>query len=147
MENNRWVIYAALSRNNNYFVGELATVTDKTVTVLVPPELQYYYIKKNNCKEAVIPKYKCLLLKDEFTYNDVVSWHKPYLKEYIKIYGGTEMYFFTADGIPMIGRVTNQTNYGVTLQVQFEQFGISRTFKVRREYNQIIPAVMISSYF
>ena len=147
MKNNRWIIYASLSRNNNYFGGELATVTDKTVTVLVPPELQYYYRKSNNCKEAVIPKYKCLLLKDEFTYNDVVSWHKPYLKEYIKIYGGTEMYFFTADGIPMIGRVTNQTTYGVTLQVQFEQFGISRTFKVRREYNQIIPAVMISSYF
>ena len=146
MENNRWIIYAALSRNNNYFGGELATVTDKTVTVLVPPELQYYYRKNNNCKEAVIPKYKCLLLKDEFTYNDVVSWHKPYLKEYIKIYGGTEMYFFTADGIPMIGRVTNQTTYGVTLQVQFEQFGISRTFTVKREYNQIIPVGMIDSY-
>lgn len=168
MENKHWVIYPSLNHNNkcnvcstnvvhNYFYGELATVTDKTVTVLVPPELQYY--RKNNkcnvcsthvvhnCKEATIPKYKCLLLKDEFTYNDVVSWYKPYLKEYIKIYGGTEMYFFTADGIPMIGRVTNQTTYGVTLQVQFEQFGISRTFKVRMEYNQIIPAVMISSYF
>ena len=46
----------------------------------------------------------------------------------------------------MIGRVTNQTTYGVTLQVQFEQFGISRIFTVRREYNQIIPWCMIDSY-
>ena len=158
MENKHWVIYPSLNHNNkcnvcstnvvhNYFYGELATVTDKTVTVLVPHKLQKYYKNNNNCKKAVVLKCKCLLLKDEFTYNDVVSWYKPYLKEYIKIYGGTEMYFFTADGIPMIGRVTNQTTYGVTLQVQFEQFGISRTFKVRMEYNQIIPAVMISSYF
>ena len=56
------------------------------------------------------------------------------------------MYFFTNDDIPMIGRVTNQTSYGVTLQVQFEQFGISRIFTVEREYNQIIPVGMIDSY-
>ena len=148
MENNRWVIYPSLSHNYNFFGGELATITDKNVTVLVPRELQKYYKnnKHGNGKEAIIPKYKCLLLKDEFTYNDVVSWYKPYLKEHIKIYGGTEMYFFTNDDIPMIGRVTNQTSYGVTLQVQFEQFGISRIFTVEREYNQIIPIGMIDSY-
>ena len=72
MENNLWVIYPSISHNYNYFGGKLATVTDKNVTVLVPRELQKYYKnnKHNNCKEAIIPKYKCLLLKDEFTYND-----------------------------------------------------------------------------
>lgn len=85
-------------------------------------------------------------MKDEFTYDDVVSWYKPYLKEHIKLYSGTEMYFFTSDGIPLIGMVINQTSYGVTLQVQFEQFGILRFFTVKREYNQIIPVGMIESY-
>lgn len=145
MENNRWIIYPSISHNYNYFGGKLATVTDKNVTLLIPKKLQKYY-KKNNCKEAVVPKYKCLLLKDEFTYDDVVSWYKPYLKEHIKLYSGTEMYFFTSDGIPLIGRVINQTSYGVTLQVQFEQFGILRFFTVKREYNQIIPVGIIESY-
>lgn len=145
--NNRWIIYPSISHNYNYFGGELVNITDKNVTVLVPHKLQKYYKNNNNCKKAVVLKCKCLLLKDEFTYNDVVSWYKPYLKEHIKLYSGTEMYFFTSDGIPMIGRVTNQTTYGVTLQVQIEQFGISRTFTIKREYNQIIPIGMIDSYF
>lgn len=105
MENKHWVIDKSLS--HNFFYGELINVTDKNATVLVPRELQKYYKKNNkcnicstyvahNCKETVVPNYKCLLLKDEFTYDDVISWHKPYLKEYIKIYGGTEMYFLQA---------------------------------------------------
>lgn len=144
--NNRWVIYPSTNHNNNYFGGELGTVTDKNVTVLVPPQLQKYYKKNNNCKEVVVPKYKCLLLKDEFTYNDVVSWYKPYLKEHIKLYSGTEMYFFTDSGIPMIGIVINQTSHDVTLKVTFEQFGISKTFTIKRDYNQIIPFGMVDSY-
>lgn len=147
MENNCWVIYAALSRNNNYFGGELAMITDKTVTVLVPPELQHYYKKNNNCKEAVVPKQKCLLMEEGFSLHDLQLWYRPFLKGNIKkLDKGMGVYFFTGDGIPMIGRIIKQGNYGVTLEVNFMQSDYSRTITLRREYNQIIPVGMIASY-
>ena len=158
MENNRCVIYAALSRNNNYFGGELATVTDKTVTVLVPPELQYYYRKNNkrslcsahamhNCKEAVVPKQKCLLMEEGFSLHDLHLCRQQFLKGNIKkLDKGMGVYFFTGDGIPMIGRIIKQGRYGVTLAVNFMQSDFSRTIAIRREYTQIIPVGMIASY-